>query len=165
MRIARAFLASVFALACIAGVASPASATGGKPHETLLHIWHAPLTPSAVIGSGLGTLRTYFVPTAVEGKSNDGQFLSAQMTTVAVDVPGNQELRESSLIFTDKGEADQILVRGVASYPAQGGVLQPGQKTVRAIIGGTGKYAGARGYVVSVNNGPDGWLHTFHLMQ
>jgi hypothetical protein len=78
-------------------------------------------------------------------------------------MPGDQELRASNLTFVFGAEKDQMVVGGISLYPPAGSTLAAGQTSVRPVIGGSGKYSGARGQVVSTNMGADGWTHVFKV--
>lgn len=65
------------------------------------------------------------------------------------------EQRATLLFFTFQDRRDQIVVAGVPDYPPGQGEFSAGVAVVRAVIGGTGKYAGARGELTSTRN-PDG---------
>lgn len=159
----RAFAASLFAFLLLAGAPiAPAQAAESTKRE-VVRVYHQPVTPLSVSGSGVGEVRTFLVPMAVDGMARDGQYLSATLTTMATDLSGGQELRASNLNFVFGSEEDQIVVGGVSLYPPAGATLAPGTKTVRPVIGGSGRYNGARGQVISRNYGDDGWTHTFRI--
>lgn len=147
---------------CLIG-ATPASAAKSK--TTVVTIAHAPLTPTSVSGSGLGTLRTYYVPTTVVGTAPKTGYMSGTLTTIATGLPSNQELRASNLVFVVGSEPNQIVVGGLSLYPADASTLAVSQSTVRPIIGGSGIYRGARGQVESTNLGDQGWRHVFRIMR
>ena len=65
------------------------------------------------------------------------------------------EQRVTMLVFTFNGRKDQLMVAGVPDYPANAPEFAPDVPVLRAVVGGTGKYAAARGELTSVRN-PDG---------
>ena len=131
--------------------------------STVVRVYHAAVAPTSVTGSGIGTVRTFFIPIAVNGVAADGQYLVGTLTTLAEDVRDGLELRSSNLTFVVGEEANQLVVGGVSLYPPTGATLAPGQRTIRPILGGSGIYEGARGQVVSTNLGPDGWTHVLRI--
>lgn len=159
--VAPLLLAPLLIAGLVAGTASAASASPRNDHQLTVTITHAPLAPTAVIGSGLGTVRTFYVPIKVDGKARPNSFLTATLTTTAVGLPGGTELRASDLVFVVGKEANQLVVGGTSRYPSDGGTLATGQRTVRPVVGGSGIYDGARGSVVSINLGERGWRHVF----
>lgn len=155
------------ALALVLGLSlvglSPASAAKAK--TTVITIAHAPTTPTWVSGSGLGTVRTYYVPITVVGKTPQTGYMSGTLTTIATGLANNQELRASNLVFVVGSEPNQLVVGGLSLYPADGATLAVTQSTVRPIIGGSGTYRGARGQVESTNLGDQGWRHVFRIIR
>jgi len=86
------------------------------------------------------------------------------MTTTGFDTPRvGLESRVSTGVFSFADGADQLILQGVASYPSAGSVLDVSSTTIRAIVGGTGKYSGASGHVDSIHLDDDTWQHVFHL--
>jgi hypothetical protein len=156
MRITK-LLAALFAMTAL--LAGPAHADTTE----MVRVYHQAVTPIATSGSGVGTVRTFFLPIAVDGKAANGQYLTGTLTTLAENVTSGLEVRGSNLTFVFGDEANQLVVGGISLYPPAGATLAPGQRTVRPVIGGSGIYAGARGQVVSVNMGPTGWTHTFRI--
>lgn len=85
------------------------------------------------------------------------------MVTTAIDAPEKGvETRVSTGVFSFGGN-DTLLLEGVGLYPGEGATLKPLATLVRAIIGGTGKYAGASGIVVTEHLPDDTWTHTFNI--
>lgn len=124
-------------------------------------VYHQAVAPIAVSGSGIGEIRTFFAPIAVNGKAADGQYFTGTLTTMTEGMTGGQELRAANLAFVFGSEENQLIIGGISLYPATGATIAPGTKTVRPIIGGSGIYNGARGQVVSTNLGANGWTHVF----
>jgi hypothetical protein len=131
---------------------------------TVVRAYHSAVTPISTTGSGVGTVRTFFIPIAVDGTAANGQYLTGTLTTLAENASGGLEIRGSNLTFVLGAEANQLVIGGISLYPPAGATLAPGQRTVRPVIGGSGAYLGARGQVVSVNLGPTGWTHTFRVI-
>jgi len=161
MKFIRLILASVLSVSVMGAVASAPAAANSKP--TTVRVYHEAVNPIAVSGSGIGAVRTFFIPMAVNGKAADGQFLAGTLTTLDTAMPGDQELRASNLTFVFGAEKEQMVVGGISLYPPAGSTLAAGQTSVRPVIGGSGKYSGARGQVVSTNMGANGWTHVFKV--
>ena len=161
MKITRVILATITSIGLVGAVAvSPVSAAD-KP--ITVRVYHQAVNPIAVSGTGIGTVRTFFIPIAVYGSAADGQYLAGTLTTLDTAMPGGQELRTSNLTYVFGAEKDQMVVGGVSLYPPAGATIAAGQTTIRPVVGGSGKYSGARGQVVSTNMGANGWTHVFKV--
>lgn len=147
----------------LALVFAAAPSHAAAPTTETIRVYHEAVSPISVVGDGVGTVRTFFIPMAVNGMAADGQYLSGTLTTLAEKVTNSLELRGSNLTFVFGNEADQIAVGGISLYPPAAATLAPGTRTVRPVIGGSGRFAGARGQVVSTNLGANGWTHVFRI--
>ena len=161
MKITRFVLAAVLSLSLVTVVAVAPASAADKP--ITVRVYHQAVTPIAVSGAGIGAVRTYFIPMAVDGKSADDQYLTGTLTTLDPAMPNGQELRSSNLTFVFGAEKVQIVVGGVSFFPPTGATIAIGQSTIRPVVGGSGKYSGARGQVVSTNLGANGFTHTFKV--
>lgn len=94
--------------------------------------------------------------------------VTAQMLgmMVIVDLPGNDGVGDPaveerftwvSVIFP---EGDEIVVQGANIYPAGQTIMKPQAAQTRAIVGGTGKFKGIRGQVVTTRNPDETYTHT-----
>jgi hypothetical protein len=127
---------------------------------------HPPVPAPTVLAveegtSSVGDVRLWnFDGTTADG---DAVIMDWIMTTTAVGVPGDGlETRFTTGVFSfDDG--DQLILEGVAHYPSAGSTLEVSASTERAIVGGTGAYAGARGSVESIHFDDDTWEHIFTL--
>lgn len=141
--------------------AAPASA---RERVEIVTITHAPTAPTAVVGTGLGTVRTYFVPTAVSGrKAPTTGYMSGTLTTIATGFPNGQEARSANLVFVVGSEPNQLVIGGLSLYNTDLSTIAAGTTTVRPVVGGSGIYSGARGTAVTTNLGDQGWRHVFRL--
>ena len=129
-----------------------------------LTVEHPPVpTPTVVTAGegGVGDIRLW----NFDGTTTDGEAVTMDwvMTTTAVGVPSDGlETRFATGVFSfDDG--DQLILEGVAHYPSAGSTLEVSASTVRAIVGGTGAYAGASGSVESIHLDDDTWQHIFTL--
>ncbi|MFV2063279.1 MAG: cupin domain-containing protein, partial [Chloroflexota bacterium] len=164
-----AILVAAFALvfALVAPVAAETDLDGparGDKGRAVLAIYHGPVTVSLADpdsdGHQLGDLRVTSVATTTADGEPLGR-LDATLTTTAVDIPDKgDEIRISALVFSfDDDEASQVVVGGSAGYPAQGPTIVAGDTTVRSIIGGSGRFAGASGSAVTVHLEDGSWVH------
>lgn len=85
-------------------------------------------------------------------------------TTAASDQTTPLESRVTNGVFAfGEATSDRILIQGIGQYPASGSTVKVASTLERAIIGGTGSFAGATGTVMTTHL-PDGtWQHVFSL--
>ena len=84
---------------------------------------------------------------------------------MATDADPNLETRTTVLFFTFANHQDQIVAVGATEYPPTAGEFDVGQPIVRAVLGGTGKYMGARGQVASTHNADGSYTQVFTLLK
>ncbi len=117
-----------------------------------------PGTPSA------GDLRTYYVDLTKPGKAKRIGFLTGSLLTTAVGKPSaGKEYRTADLVFTVGKPADQLVVGGVAVYEQAAPTVALRTSVVRPVVGGSGQYAGARGWCKSIHRKDGTWRHVFHF--
>src|SRR5437773_8941791 len=92
-------------------------------------------------------------------------FGSKTLIKTASDDNPNLEQRATLLIFDFGHRQDQIVVMGVRDYPANAAEFDAGPPHVRAILGGTGKYMGARGQLISNRNANGSYKQVFTLLK
>jgi hypothetical protein len=87
------------------------------------------------------------------------------MTTVGVgSAASGMERRLTLAVFSiGQDEKNTILVQGVGLYPKADSTLKGNAVLQRAVIGGTGKYAGAMGTVTSTHLPDNSWQHAINL--
>ena len=86
---------------------------------------------------------------------------------ITVDLPDGDDLFEDrigQLVFT-LGSGDTIVVAGVSNYTEATAEMNAGQPQIRAVIGGTGRYLGARGQVTTSRNADGSYEHAFELIE
>ena len=85
-------------------------------------------------------------------------------TTAQSSDPSGLDARMTDAVFSF-GEAtgDTLLIHGIGPYPKGGRTVKAASTLERAVIGGTGKYAGARGTVLSTHMADDSWHHLFKI--
>jgi hypothetical protein len=88
----------------------------------------------------------------------------AMVTMGDVDGSPGVERRMTSAVFSfSSSPSDTILVQGIGFYPASGATVKIDASLERAIIGGTGKYAGARGTLMTTHLSDGSWEHVVRL--
>lgn len=128
---------------------------------------HPEVQPPTVLdlgdeGPSVGDQRVFHLDaTADDGSAVTVEFV---MITTAVDTPETGvQTRIATGVFSFGNEGDQLILEGVALYPGEGATLKVSSSTIRSIIGGSGKYAGASGWVESIHNEDGTWDHVFHI--
>lgn len=142
--------------------------TGLSIAETRIVVTHPEIGSPTYIdhgksGQSIGDIRIW----QFDAKVNDGSAVTTDwiLTTTGVDVDANSEYRMTSAVFSfGAGTKDQIVIQGIALYPSFKATLDQSVSTQRAITGGTGKFAGAGGWIESTHlpNGA-GWEHRLYL--
>jgi hypothetical protein len=150
-----------FAVLAVALVVAACS-SGGRT----VTVTHGPVTLEYVdlgkTGPSLGDERVTAIATAIDG-GGTGR-LDAVLTTTAIDAPNKgDEIRIGHLVFTFGTAGDQIVVDGTSAYPASSPTIAQDTSTIRPIVGGSGAYAGARGWAESFHLADGTWRHVFHL--
>ena len=92
-------------------------------------------------------------------------FGSKTLIKIATDTNPNLETRATVLFFTFANHQDQIVAVGATDYPPTAGEFDASQPVVRAVLGGTGKYIGARGQVASTRNADGSYKQVFTLLK
>lgn len=115
-------------------------------------------------GPSVGDLVTFRAPVTKAGSSTVVGYMTGSLRNTAVDFPRvGVVVREVNLVFVLRQGRDQLIVGGVAEYPKDTPTLPNGSETDRPLVGGLGRYAGARGWVTTVHDTDDTWTHTFHF--
>jgi len=81
------------------------------------------------------------------------------------DANSNQERRATLMFFTFADGKDQIIAFGAADYSPSTPEFEAGKPVVRPVLGGTGKYMGARGQVTSTRNSDGSYTQAFTLLK
>jgi hypothetical protein len=165
---ATAIVAIVIALIALvaAGVSFAYTAASANASYQTVQFDHAEIVPSQVTvldtgiaGSSPGDERFFYLPAT----SPAGGVMTGSLTVVAPDKPTKgEELRRSNLVFQFGAVDDQLVVGGVAVYQIANPTISLGKVVTRPILGGSGKFAGATGWVETTHNADGTWVHVFH---
>ncbi len=158
-----ALLASTLLTACGLRCTSPST-------ETFTVFEDAPmlkLLDLGTPGNSPGDVYHFFAPLhSTPGGPVTGEvFGSKTLIKMATDANPNLETRATVLFFTFANHQDQIVALGALDYPPTAGEFDAGQPVVRAILGGTGKYMGARGQLTSTRNADGSYTQVFTLLK
>jgi hypothetical protein len=118
-------------------------------------------------GNSPGDVYHFFAPlhSSPGGPVIGEVFGSKTLIKMATDANPNLETRATVLFFTFANRQDQIVALGARDYPPTAGEFEAGQPVVRAVLGGTGKYMGARGQLTSTRNGDGSYTQLFTLLK
>jgi hypothetical protein len=156
-------LVSIVVTACGQRSTNPSSETltvyQDAPTLTLLD--HGPA------GRSPGDVHHFFAPlhSRPGGPVTGEVFGTKTLVKLATDANPNLEQRATLLSFTFGDRQDQIIVLGVVDYSPTGAEFNPSQPVVRAVLGGTGKYMGARGQLTSTRNADGSYTQAFTLLK
>lgn len=100
--------------------------------------------------------------TAPDG--TEGVLIGYLLTADLPDASGEGQIEERIGTLVYAFGSDELIVSGGTSYPAAEAEMQADEPQLRAVVGGTGDYLGARGEVVTVRNTDGTYTHTFTLV-
>jgi hypothetical protein len=153
---------TILSLILLAAFAQPAfsadtiTVTHGKvPAPTLIDL--------GPVGDSAGDQRIWhFRGTAPDNVTVIIDFIMT--TTAQSEDPAQLDSRMTDAVFSfGEGSGDTLLVHGIGLYPKNGSTVKVSETLERAIIGGTGKYAGANGTVSSTHLADGTWQHVFKV--
>lgn len=153
---------TILSLILLAAFAQPAFsaetitvAHGKVPAPTLIDLGPA--------GDSAGDQRIWHFRGTAAG--NVAVIIDFIMTTTAQSQdPAQLDSRMTDAVFSfGEGTGDTLLVHGIGLYPKNGSTVKLSETLERAIIGGTGKYAGANGTVFSTHLADGTWEHVFKV--
>ena len=101
-----------------------------------------------------------------DAKASNGDTVNTNwiMTTTGINQSKGIEQRIVSAAFYFNGNTDnQILIQGIAEYKITKAALDESVTTRRAIIGGTGKYVNAQGWMETKHLPNGNWQHVLNL--
>jgi hypothetical protein len=158
-----ALLTSTLMAAC--GLRSTNSST-----ETLTLYEDAPkmkLLDLGEPGNSPGDVYHFFAPlhSRPSGPVIGEVFGSKTLVKVATESNPDVEKRATLLFFTFADRQDQIIALGVHDYSPTAAEFNAGKSVDRAILGGTGRYMGARGQLTSTRNADGTYTQVFTLLK
>lgn len=135
--------------------------------QSTLTITHAEIPKPTVLdhgepGRSVGDIRIW----NFDAKASNGDTVNTNwiMTTTGLNQSKGIEQRIVSAAFYFNGNTDnQILIQGVAEYRITKAALEESVTTRRAIVGGTGKYLNAQGWMETKHLPNGSWQHVLNL--
>lgn len=98
--------------------------------------------------------------------TEDGKEGTLSGLLITVDLPRGKSVFEDrigNLVFAF-GESDSLVVAGASAYAPDATEMKTEHPQIRAVIGGTGTYLGARGQVTTTRNDDGTYDHAFKLI-
>ena len=118
-------------------------------------------------GNILGDVYHFSAPLHSErGGPVTGEVIGSKtLVKMATDANPNPKRRATLLFFTFADRKDQIIAFGAADYSPSAPEFDAGEPVVRPVLGGTGKYMGARGQVTSTQDADGSYTQVFTLLK
>jgi hypothetical protein len=144
-------LAVLFALALLA---APDAHSADPSTETFTVYQDAPKMGRLDLGekgNSPGDAYHFFAPLrSSPGRPVTGEVLGSKtLIKLAADAKSEVEKRGTILFFSFGNDQDQIVVYGIMAYSPSAGEFAADKPVVRPVLGGAGKYMGARGQLTS----------------
>lgn len=154
---AAAVIAAVWA---VAGFASGASVQKVQTIHVITGTQHLKTLDFPPLGKSPGDVYVFDAPVlSPKTKRVIGRIRGTQ-TAVKLE---HGVLTVQGMITYELGAGNEIIIGGLGSYPLTGVGLVRGKVFARAVLGGTGKYAGATGTVTSKQIAPGRYDQVFRL--
>jgi hypothetical protein len=100
------------------------------------------------------------------GGSVTGEVIGSKtLVKLPTDANPNQERRATLMFLTFTEGKDQIIAFGAADYASSTPEFDADKPVVRPVLGGTGKYMGARGQVTSMRSSDGSYTQVFTLLR
>lgn len=98
--------------------------------------------------------------------ADDGRTGTIRGLLITVGIPDGTDVLEDRIgqIIFDLGDGDSLVVIGASVYAAGEAEMDPEAAQLRAVVGGTGIYIGARGEVSTVRHADGSYTHTVTLL-
>src|SRR5215510_2694722 len=149
------------ALSLLALIAGCGARSANPSTETFTVYQDAPkmsLLDLGAPGNSLGDVYHFSAPLHSErGGPVTGELIGSKtLVKMPTDANPNLERRATLMFFTFASDKDQIIAFGVGDYSPSTPEFEAGRSAVRPVLGGTGKYIGARGQVTSTRK--CGWF-------
>jgi hypothetical protein len=118
-------------------------------------------------GNSPGDVYHFFAPLHSKpgGPVTGEVFGSKTLIKLATDASPDFEKRATLLFFTFADRKDQIIALGVHDYSPTAPEFSAGKSGVLAVLGGTGRYMGARGQLTSTRNADGSYTQVFTLVK
>jgi hypothetical protein len=150
---------------------SACGANSTKPSTETFTVYEDPpkmsLLDLGAPGNSLGDVYHFSAQLRSErGGAVTGELVGSKtLVKMPTDANPKSERRATLMFFTFADGKDQIIAFGAADYSPTVPEFEAGQSAVRPVLGGTGKYIGARGQVTSTRNSDGSYTQVFTLLK
>lgn len=125
------------------------------------------LHPVDLGNQGASEADTLLFEAAIAGEDGESGTLTGFLITV--DVPdektGDTHQDRLGQLSFDLGEGNSLVVAGESIYAGEDVEMTPHMPQLRAVIGGTGEFMGARGQMETARNNDGSYNHEFTLLE
>lgn len=139
-------LAVALGLAATAVVSAPAASAAPGDWDMIL-TQDPPVLVDNIVIDGVLIERTFEAVVRDQSGRKVGRIFGSHRDIDAIERP-KLDVRYRTLVFDFPD--GQIIAEGISKYPSAGPFIRPGTKTLIAITGGTGAYAGVKGELKTV---------------
>jgi hypothetical protein len=166
----RQLMTAAAALSLLASIAACGAHSTSPSTETLTIYQDAPkmsLLDLGAPGNSLGDVYHFSAALHSErGGPVTGEVIGSKtLVKLPTDANPNQERRATLMFFTFAEGKDQIIAFGAADYSPSTPEFDSDKPVVRPVLGGTGKYMGARGQVTSTRSSDGSYTQVFTLLR
>lgn len=157
---------SLFAV--VASLSLAAMAAGGAQAEgtKTIKLHQAPPALAQIDLGAAGTSHGDILAfeAGLTGENGTKATLMGILTTI--DIAEGEDAFEdrSGQIYVDFGSGNSLVIAGKSVYQNNGQLMVPGAPQLRAVVGGTGDYIGARGQVTTTRNDDGSYEHVIELV-
>ena len=143
------------------------AAQAAPPTRTLVLTQQPPaLHPVDLHTEGASVADMVLYEASVAGEQGESGTLTGFLITA--DMPdaetGDTHQDRLGQLSFDLGNGTSLVVAGEAIYPGEDVEMTPNAAQLRAVVGGTGEFMGARGQVETTRNEDGGYRHEFTLL-
>ena len=140
-----------------------------KTEQLMLHQDNPVITPLDLGPSGRSAGDSFYFHAALRrtpaGPVIGEVFGIKTVVKTAIVQNPSVEQRFTDLVFTFNQRQDQIVVSGIADYPAAGNEFDTERPVVRAVVGGLGAFIGASGELTTTRHSEGGYTQVFSLLK
>lgn len=101
---------------------------------------------------------------AISAEDNRKGVMFGMLTTVDIAEGDDSFEDRVGQIFMDLGGGHSLVIAGMSVYKDNSREMDPGAPQIRAVVGGTGEFIGARGQMTTTRNGDGSYDHVVELL-